>query len=103
MSPEASELARAANALTALLEGRQIHLDEKRGEYYYEDVTLKKWVLGDGGVSGNCEECNEAADLGYIDMDDVFDMFDEDADEPPGHPNCTCSIEYKDTRQRVYV
>lgn len=87
------ELVEAAEDLAELLEAT--------GEYYYEDVAVKRWILGDGGRSGNCEDCIEASDLGWIDMDDIFDPFD--VDEPPGHPNCTCTMETKDTRKRVYA
>lgn len=76
---------------------------EAQGTYFYEEITLKRWILGDGGVSGNCEICNENADAGWIDMDNIFLGVDEDVDEPPAHPNCTCEIEIKDTRRRVYV
>lgn len=78
-------------------------LREATGDYYYEEITVKRWVLGDGGVSGNCELCNENADAGWIDMDDIFLGVEEDVDEPPAHFHCSCSLEIKDTRRRVYV
>lgn len=81
----------------------QIHVDEARGEYYYEEVEQKRLILGSGGKSGNCDYCEEAADLGWIDMDDVFPGPDGEVDEPPLHPNCDCSVEQKTRRQRVYV
>lgn len=88
----ADELERSAVALAELLEAN----------YTYEEVTVKRWVLGDGGKAGNCETCNDNADLGWIDMDDIFESVDGDVDEPPAHPNCTCTVEFKDTRKRVY-
>ena len=88
-------LIEAARGLTALL--------EKTGEYYYDDVEVKRWILGDGGRAGNCEECEEAADLDWVDMDYTYDMFYADVDEPPGHPHCSCEIENATKRKRVYV
>jgi len=75
-------------------------LEEAPGEYYYDEVTVKRWILGDGGVAGNCELCVENSEDGDIDMDDLFSSGD---DEPPAHPHCTCQVEYRDTRKRVYV
>lgn len=63
-------------------------VQETPGDYYYEEVEVKRWILGDGGQSGNCEICDGNAEMGWIDMDDVFDGVDGDVDEPPGHPNC---------------
>lgn len=100
------ELIDAANALSAILEGRELHFDEARKRsYYMEPVTVKRWVLGDGGKSGeNCETCQENADLGWIDMDATFLSTEGgDIDDVPAHPNDTCSVEYKDTSRRVYV
>jgi len=76
---------------------------EAKGEYYYDEMPQKRLVLGDGGKSGNCDFCEDAADLGWIDMDDVFEGPDGDLDEPPLHPNCTCVIESADRRVRVYA
>ena len=75
---------------------------EAQGEYYYEEVPKKRLILGDGGKSGNCDVCQDAEDLGWIDDEDVFEGVDGDADEPPLHPNCTCMLERADRRQRVY-
>lgn len=87
-----------ANALTVLLA-----LVEKAGEYYYDTENVKRWVLGDGGRSGNCEICVENADLGWIPDEDVFEGVFGDVDGPPAHPNCDCAVEYKEKRVRVYV
>ena len=74
-------LAAALNELADLIEAR--------GEYYYDEVEEKRWNLGDGGRAGNCDECEEAADEGWVDMDYTYDMFDQDVDGPPGHPHDT--------------
>ena len=88
-----AELIAEIDAVVALLEAR--------GEYYYEDVVVKRWLLGPGGRSGNCEDCVENADEGWIEEDALFPA--GDVDEPPLHPHCECEVEYKDTRRRVYV
>jgi phosphohistidine phosphatase len=78
-------------------------LVEAKGEYTYEEQEVKRLVLGSGGASGvNCDYCEEAADRGWIDMDDVFSGPDGDVDEPPLHPNCDCDVEQKTKRVRVY-
>lgn len=89
------ELEEVANALAELLEAT--------GEYYYEEIEVKRLVLGSGGVSGNCEYCVEAADRGWIGMDDIFEGPLGDEDGPPLHPHCDCTLEYKTKRKRVYV
>ena len=94
------DLAEAADRLTELLEKAN-----KAGTYYYEDVTVKRWILGPGGRSGNCDDCIENADAGEIDEDDFFPAEGQygPVDEPPLHDHCECSVEYRDTRRRVYV
>lgn len=94
MNPALIEVLEASEALACLL--------EKKGEYYYEEILLKRWVLGSGGKSGNCEYCEANADRGWIDSEDIYDTPMGDADGPPGHPNCDCTVEYKDSRKRVY-
>ena len=95
LTPARRKLIRGLRALLKLV--------EKAGEYYYDTENVKRWVLGDGGRSGNCETCVENADLGWIPDDDVFLGVFGDIDEPPAHPNCDCSVEYKEKRVRVYV
>lgn len=92
-----AELLESTNALAGLLEAR--------GEYTYEDVTVKRWILGPGGRSGNCEGCIENADEGEIEESEFFpaDAGLGPVDEPPLHPHCSCFVEYRDTRRRVYV
>jgi phosphohistidine phosphatase len=76
---------------------------EAAGEYTYDEVEQKRWVLGSGGASGeNCDICEGNADMGWIDMDDVFDSTDGDIDDAPAHPNCDCTVEQKTKRVRVY-
>lgn len=80
-------------------------LVEASGEYTYDEVEQKRWVLGSGGASGqNCEICEENADRGWIDMDETFlDTDGDDIDDAPAHPNCDCSTEQKTRRVRVPV
>ena len=93
------ELVEAAQALAGLIEANVA------GSYYYEDITLKSWILGPGGRSGNCEDCIENADAGEIEESEFFpaDGPDGPVDEPPLHINCECYVEYRDTRRRVYI
>ena len=91
------------SALAELLEAAEELAELIEADYYYDDITLKRWVLGDGGVSGNCELCVDNSELGWIDQDDIFEGVEGDIDEPPAHPHCTCSLETKDTRRRVYA
>lgn len=94
------ELIEASDALSDLIERRG-----DAGTYYYEDVTVKQWILGPGGRSGNCEECIENADEGEIEESEFFPSDSQygPVDEPPLHDNCTCVVIYRDTRRRVYV
>ena len=49
----------------------------------------KRWSAEDDA----CEEiCQPNADQDWIDFDDDFDSGD---DQPPGHPNCRCSLELR--------
>ena len=77
-----------------------LRFDEAKGEYYYETVNVKRWVT-DGN---SCEICEDNADRGWIEDDDVFetDQFG-DVDGPPGHYHCACDLEYSERRHRVYV
>jgi phosphohistidine phosphatase SixA len=78
-------------------------LVEAAGEYTYDEVEQKRWVLGGGGVSGNCEICEENESLGWIDMDATFlDSEGGDIDDGEAHPNCECDVEFKTRRVRVY-
>jgi hypothetical protein len=106
------ELTESLESLAALIHEHQIaqslndlaFLIEARGEYYYDTENVKRWVLGDGGKAGNCDLCNDNADEGWIGDDDMFlDVEGNNIDGPPGHPNCTCTLEYKEKRVRVYV
>lgn len=45
----------------------------------------KEWLLG----NEPCDECEENADEGPIDLDEDFPSGDS---EPPAHPNCNCSV-----------
>lgn len=95
---------KALGTATALrnLAQRIISLLEKRGEYTYDEIDVKRWILDGGGKSGNCDLCEDNADLGWIPDDDVFEGIDGDIDGPPAHPNCECTLEYGTKRKRVY-
>lgn len=89
------ELIEAANAAAAILEAR--------GEYVYEEITLKRWNLGPGGKEGNCEDCIENSEAGWIEESEPFPADGQYGvvDEPPLHDHCECEAEYRDTRRRV--
>ncbi len=89
---DSEALIEAINGVVAALEA----------SYSYEEIEEKRWVLGDGGQSGNCEYCDGNEELGWIGDDEVFDSPDGDIDGPPGHPHCDCGLEYRTRRQRVY-
>lgn len=78
-------------------------LIEAAGEYYYDTIEEKRLVLGDGGRSGNCEYCVDASDRGWIEDTDVFEGPMGTEDGPPLHPHCTCELEYRTRRYRVYA
>lgn len=96
------DILEAAHSLAFSLHAEELHLDEAGKSYYYDEREVKRWMLDDGGKSGNCDVCEDNADRGWIDMDDVFDGTDGDVDEAPAHPNCDCSVENKTQRYRVY-
>jgi hypothetical protein len=50
-------------------------------------VTGKEWVLGSGGVEGNCDACLANAAVGVIPVDQEFPTPEADI-----HPGCTCAI-----------
>ena len=99
---EVGAVVKSAARLASILEKKR---SNKAGSYYYEEIELKRWLLGPGGVSGNCDDCVENAEAGWIEASEFFpaDGSDGPVDEPPLHPNCLCDVEYRDTRRRVYV
>ncbi len=68
-------------------------------DYTYETVPMKRWNLGDGGASGNCEICEDNEAQGWIPEDEPFDSGDM---EPEAHPHCTCFLDRAERRRRVY-
>ena len=74
-------------------------LTEAKGEYYMEEVLLKRSLTGDSD-SGPCEDCDGNEAEGWIDSEAIYPSGD---DGPPFHPNCVCEEEYKESRRRVYV
>ena len=99
---ETEVIEHAIKLCDAMLVEAGLQLDEKKGDqgtYYYDTHGVKRWVLGDGGNSGNCDLCEENAAIGFIDEDSTY----PNADEPPAHPHCTCTEETAEKRYRVYV
>ncbi len=94
-----SGISRDVEAAALLL--AEAMLLEAAGEYTYDTVEEKRWVLGDGGRSGNCEFCVDASDRGWIADEEVYETPMGDEDGPPGHPHCSCELEYRTRRYRV--
>src|SRR5262249_49746864 len=98
-------LARILEAFAAIVVLGSLRLDERGKSYYYDDVTVKRWILGSGGRAGNCDDCIENSDAGEIEESEAFPADGQFGvvDEPPLHEHCDCTVEYRDTRKRVYV
>jgi hypothetical protein len=98
MTPGKLAVLAAAAALLIILEKKAT-----AGSYFYDEEEVKRWNLGPGGRAGNCDICVDNADLGWIGMDDVFDSVDGPIDEAPAHPNCSCFVDFRTKKVRVYV
>jgi hypothetical protein len=72
---------------TAFHDGMKAMADLWRGG---NGPTEKAWQTEDDP----CPECADNADDGFIDSEAPFDSGDF---EPPAHPNCRCSLEYRAT------
>ncbi len=102
MSPQVTDSALAL--IDDVMSMHGLRFDEAKGSYYYETENVKRWVLGDGGATGNCEVCEGNADMDWILDDETFeDTEGGDIDGPPAHPHDTCDLEYSERRHRVYV
>lgn len=99
---EGEVIDKAIAVAESILRDMGLVLDEKgnkAGSYYMDTREVKRWVLGDGGKSGNCDLCEENAEAGWIPVEENY----PNTDEPPAHENCTCTEETKEVRYRVYV
>ena len=70
---------RRANSLAAL--------EGYKGAASIGVKTKKEWLIADG--ENVCDDCQDNADEGPIELDDAFPSGD---DAPPGHPNCRCAL-----------
>lgn len=66
--------------------------------YTYDEVDEKLFVAD----ADACDLCQDAEDLGWIGDDEVYEGVFGDEDGPPLHPNCSCGLEYRTRRVRVY-
>lgn len=100
-----SEAGRILSLATALMRVLELEERAKQRPYYYDTVGVKRWHLGSGGKSGNCENCIENEEAGWIDQDDVFPASSQYGvvDEAPLHDHCDCEVEYGEKRKRVYA
>ena len=90
------ELIEAAQELSQFMEKSTVRHGP---DYTYDTVPMKRWNLGDGGASGNCELCEDNEAQGWIPEDEAFDSGDM---EPEAHPHCTCFLDRAERRRRVY-
>jgi hypothetical protein len=90
------ELIEAAQELSQFMEKSTVRHGP---DYAYETVPMKRWNLGDGGASGNCEVCEDNEAQGWIPEDEAFDSGDM---EPEAHPHCLCFLDRSERRRRVY-
>jgi hypothetical protein len=74
-------------------------LIEAAGRYTYEERNVKRWLTD----ADPCEVCEDNADLGWIDDDDVFVGVFGFIDDGEAHPFCKCTVEYAVKRRRVYA
>lgn len=73
--------------LIAKTETRQALFQASHDNSVAMGITGKEWVLGAGGVEGNCDQCKANAAVGAIPINQEFP-------NPEGsiHPGCTCAI-----------
>ena len=80
MTKYRSELIAKTETRNALFEASQDRMEDM-------GITGKEWVLGSGGLEGNCAQCRGNAAEGIIPVTRSFST-------PQGsiHPGCTCAI-----------
>lgn len=81
------DMTKYRSELIAKTETRQALFSASHDRMEEMGISGKEWVLGAGGVSGNCDDCIMNAAVGIIPLQDEFPI-------PEGsiHPGCTCSI-----------
>ena len=80
MTKYRSELIAKSETRNALFQASQDRMEDT-------GITGKEWVLGSGGLEGNCAQCLANAAEGIIPVTKSFST-------PQGsiHPGCTCAI-----------
>jgi len=82
-----ANMSKYRSQLIAKTETRQALFKSSHDNMVAMGIEGKEWVLGAGGVTGNCEDCQANAAVGVIPVDREFPI-------PEGniHPGCTCAI-----------
>jgi len=73
--------------LIAKTETRQALFKASHDNMVAMGIDGKEWVLGSGGETGNCEDCEANAAVGVIPVNQEFPIPEGDI-----HPGCTCAI-----------
>ena len=84
---EFADMSRYRSNLISKTETRQALFQASHDSMVDMGIDGKEWVLGSGGMEGNCPECLANAAVGVISVN-------EDFPNPEGsiHPGCTCAI-----------
>ena len=80
-------MSRYRSQLIAKTETRQALFTASHDNMIDMEIDGKEWVLGSGGGTGNCEDCQANAAAGVIPVNEDFPIPEGDI-----HPGCTCSI-----------
>ena len=84
---EFADMSKYRSQLIAKTETRQALFQASHDNMVDMGIDGKEWVLGAGGVEGNCEYCQANAAAGVIPVTQEFPNPEGDI-----HPGCTCAI-----------
>ena len=84
---EFTDMSRYRSQLIAKTETRQALFTASHDNMIDMEIDGKEWVLGSGGGTGNCEDCQANAAAGVIPVNEDFPYPEGDI-----HPGCTCAI-----------
>jgi len=82
-----SNMTKYRSELIAKTETRQALFTASHDRMVEMGIDGKEWILGAGGASGNCEDCQANAAAGIIPVTQEFPIPEGDI-----HPGCTCAI-----------
>lgn len=84
---EFADMTRYRSQLIAKTETRQALFQASHDNMVDMGIDGKEWVLGSGGETGNCPDCEANAARGVISVKEEFPFPEGDI-----HPGCTCAI-----------